>query len=134
MSKKPTSGNTTVTIGNSYGTTVVGHGNSVSVSAAFANTGTMISHVESTELKTALTSLEQLIRQLVQRFPDDADKQAIANKAEAMTKEAIAPKPDKSMLKVTGRGLVEAAKTMADLAAPIATAVAAVLSLLGASL
>jgi hypothetical protein len=103
----------------------------INVAGTFINTGKIISGVGNTELKSALEALHDQAKQLAERLPEDADKEGVANRTEALTKAATAAKPDKSMLKVTGEGLIEAAKTVAGMAGPIATAVGAVLGIFG---
>jgi hypothetical protein len=105
----------------------------INVAGTFTNNGTIISSVGDQQLQAALTSLNGLAKQLADKLPDD-QKEAIANKAEALTKAAAASKPDKSMIEFTGKGLVEAAKSVAEMAAPIATAVGAILGIFGLGL
>ena len=103
----------------------------INVAGTFVNTGNIISKSDNNELKTALGSLKTLTEQLTSKLPEPAKQQGVANKLEALTKEATSPEPDHSMLKVTGQGLIDAAKTVAEMAAPIAKAVGAVLGILG---
>jgi len=62
----------------------------------------------------------------------DAPKaQAVSRDLETFVKEVTSPQPCKDWLKVTGQGLVEAAKTVAEMSGPVVTAVAAVLKIFG---
>jgi hypothetical protein len=85
-------------------------------------------------LKQALTALAQQVDALTKKTSDPAAQEAAARKLKQLTEEAAAPKPDKDFLKVTGKGLVEAAKAVAEMAAPIATAVGTVLGIFGIAL
>lgn len=106
----------------------------INVAGTFVNTGKIIAGTQDSELKTALETLHDLTKKLAEQKPDASDKEQVANQAEALAKAAVAAKPDKSMLQVTGKGLIEAAKTVAGMAGPIATAVGAVLGILGVAL
>ena len=101
------------------------------MAGAFVNTGNIISGVGNSQIKTALEALHDQAKPLAEKLPEDADKEGVANKTEALTKAATAAKPGKAMLKVTGEGLIEAAQTVAGMAGPIATAVGAVLGMFG---
>ena len=50
----------------------------------------------------------------------------------SFVEEASASKPNRSLLKVTGKGLIEAANAVAEMVQPISKAVKVVLSLFGA--
>ena len=50
---------------------------------------------------------------------------------ENFTAQAAAPKPSPKILQVTGQGLIDAAKNVAELVAPITTTVNFVLKLMG---
>jgi hypothetical protein len=81
------------------------------------------------DLKAKLLDLGKLVEQLVAKAPPEAQEQA-AKSLDVLTKEATSKKPDRRWYEVSGEGLIEAAKTVADMAAPITTAVKAVLALL----
>ena len=103
----------------------------INVAGTFVNNGTIINGIGDTKLKSATEALNKLAEQLAAKLPDVADKEAVANKTQAIVREAAAKKPDADLLKVTGKGLIEAARTVAEMAKPIATAVGAVLGILG---
>ena len=86
------------------------------------------------DLSEALTSLTQKVDELTRKTADPAAQEVATRKLKQLTEEAASPKPDTEMLKVTGKGLVEAAKAVAEMAAPIATAVGAVLGIFGITL
>ncbi|MEM9065774.1 MAG: hypothetical protein AAGB51_09830 [Planctomycetota bacterium] len=76
--------------------------------------------------------LEDLIKQvaaLAEEINDQDDADAAGRKLETFTKEANAAKPDKNLLKLTGDGLVEAAKTVGKMVGPITKTVTALLAL-----
>lgn len=81
------------------------------------------------ELKKRLTELNQLVDQFVKKAPPEAQEKAAMN-LEMLTKQATAKKPDRAWYDVSASGLIEAAKFVAELAAPITTAVKAVGALL----
>src|SRR5207249_4695140 len=81
------------------------------------------------EMKARLTELNKLVEQLVQKVPADVQEKAAKN-LDVLTKEATSKKPDRAWYELSATGLLEAAKTVAELAAPITTAVKAVLALL----
>ena len=66
---------------------------------------------------------------MVTKVPPDIQEKA-AKHLDVLTKEATATKPDPDYFNVSANGLIEAAKTVAEMAATIATAVKAVLALL----
>jgi hypothetical protein len=83
------------------------------------------------DLKKALTELTLQVQDLTRKTADPQAQEAAARKLKQLAEEAASPKPDKDLLKVTGKGLVEAAKAVAGMAGPIATAVGAVLGIFG---
>ena len=103
----------------------------INVAGTFVNNGTIIAGAADAKLKSAMEDLNKLAEQLAGKLPDAGDKEAVANKTQALVREAAAKKPDHDMLKITGKGLVEAAKAVAEMATPIATAVGAVLGIFG---
>lgn len=52
----------------------------------------------------------------------------MANRLETFTKEATSAKPDEDFLKITGEGLIEAAKAVAGMADPIFQVVTKILA------
>jgi hypothetical protein len=103
----------------------------INVAGTFVNNGTIIAGAADAKLKSAMEDLNKLAEQLAAKLPDVGDKEVVANKTQALVREAAAKKPDTDILKITGKGLVEAAKAVAEMAAPIATAVGAVLGIFG---
>ena len=73
----------------------------------------------STNDENARKDLEKLIKQLseaLEKIPAEKmeDAQAVAETAKALVDSAKAEKPNKSMLKITGEGLKQAAQNLAD--------------------
>jgi hypothetical protein len=62
-----------------------------------------------------------------------SEAQAAARDLETLVSEATVDKPRPSILRVTGEGLIEAAKTVAEMAGPISVAVQAIFGLFGIS-
>lgn len=111
-----------------------GSSGQVNVGGTFVNNGTIITSIGDPKIQEATQALNKLAEQLAAKLIDAGDKERVANKTEAFVREAAAKKPDPELLKVTGKGLVEAAKTVAEMAAPIANAVMVVLGLFGLAL
>lgn len=86
------------------------------------------------ELQEALKQLSQTVSELQDAVADPEHKARVGRYLDNLAAEAKAEKPDQSLLKVSGEGLIEAAKTVATMAAPVATAVKVVLGLLGMAL
>jgi hypothetical protein len=82
-------------------------------------------------------NVRDLLRELVGQVARLCEKlegpkaQATSGSLESFVKEVTAPHPSEDWLRITGKGLIEAAKTVAELAAPVATAVSSVLKLFG---
>ena len=62
---------------------------------------------------------------------DKVKSQQIARDLGTFTQEATSENAREGILKVTGEGLIQAAKTVAEMTAPVTTAVTAILNLLG---
>lgn len=86
---------------------------------------------KSDELQACLSQLLSLSQRLAERAPHS--KQALLSDAQTLAAEAQSPTPDKKKIGVTAKGLIEAARTVGDLAVPITKAVRAVLALIGMS-
>lgn len=111
-----------VTIGNNSG--------QVNVDSTFTNSTNIIGSTDAGELKTALEQLLAATRQLAAQLPE-AQREQVAKRTETIAREAASSQPDKEILGISAKGLIDAAKTVAELAKPIATAVGAVLGILG---
>lgn len=80
-------------------------------------------------LKQELKNLTARVADLAKRLPAEEAEQ-VTRDLVTLTSEATAAKPRKALYDVTASGLLEAAKTVAEMAAPVTTAVKAVLALL----
>jgi len=83
-----------------------------------------------TDVQEALINLTNTVATMVEKLDADTQSQT-AKKLKMLTEEATEPKPDKSTLEFSGKGLIEAAKTVADMVGPVTTAVKGVLALFG---
>lgn len=80
-------------------------------------------------LKQALKTLTVEVAKLVKELPPD-DAETASKNLEVLTSEAVSRKPRKDWYDLSANGLLDAAKTVASLAAPVTTAVKAVIALL----
>jgi hypothetical protein len=85
------------------------------------------------DLRDRVAELHELVAHLVGRLqatsPEEAEE--VADTLASFTDEAGKEKPNKVTLRSLGNGIVEVAKTVAEVATPIATAVTAVLKVFG---
>jgi len=77
------------------------------------------------KLKAAAVEVANLAKKLP---PEDAEK--VSKDLETLTSEAVSKNPRKEWYELSAKGIVEAAKTVAEMAAPVTAAVKAVLALL----
>lgn len=87
---------------------------------------------ERQNLAKALDDLRSVVTKLAERLPAKEAEQ-VSRDLKAITQEAVSEEPRKPWYELSGKGLIEAAKTVAEMATPVATAVTAVLSLLSGS-
>lgn len=80
-------------------------------------------------LKAALKELTLQVASLAKQLPAE-DAERVSKDLGMLTAEAVSKTPRKQWYELSASGLIEAAKTVADLAAPMTTAVKAVLALL----
>jgi hypothetical protein len=90
----------------------------------------VVNNMASPDLKAALEQLLTASGKLADALPL-AERGKIAALTKEIVDEATAPTPDNAKLLVSKDGLIEAAKTVAGMAPSIATAVSAVLAILG---
>ncbi len=83
----------------------------------------------SDELKEKLKALTIEVTNLAKQLPPET-AEAVTKDLEVLTNEATSQQPRKAWYELSASGLIEAAKTVAEMAAPVSTAVAAVLALL----
>ncbi len=82
-----------------------------------------------TELKEHLEKLNAAVKEMIQRLPEAEQKQA-AQDLQTLTDEALSEKPRRKWYELSADGLIEAAKTVGEIAAPVITAAKAVLAFL----
>lgn len=111
----------TITVGTNTGQIIA--------DSSFTNSTNIIQQTATGELKTALEQLLSMSKQLAQKLPEE-QREEVCKRTETLAREATSTKPDKSILSISAAGLIEAAKTVAEMAKPIATSVAAVLAIL----
>lgn len=112
---------------------VSGSGNTfgqINIETSFSNATNVVNQAAAGPLKDALEQLLAATRQLVDRLPADQREDAAKN-AEAIAREAASKKPHAGILSISAKGLLEAATAVAEMAKPVATAVGAVLGILG---
>jgi hypothetical protein len=84
------------------------------------------------ELKKAVAVLHEEVKNLVAKLPPNSpQREEVISNLETLTEQASKPKPLGNVLKVTGKGLIEAAQTVAEMVGPISTAVIGVLKIFG---
>lgn len=120
-----------------YISVTIGSGNNfygpITVAKNIENSFNTAGTASNVEIKEALQKLTESITDLCKKV-DTEEQETVSRKLNMLTEEAVAKNPDKSILKVTGEGLIDAAKTVAGLVGPVTTAVKGVLSLLGINL
>lgn len=80
-------------------------------------------------LKEALKALTTQVAELAKRLPPE-QAEAVSKDLSTLAAEAVSKEPRKRWYELSAEGLVDAAKTVAEMAAPVTTAVGAVLALL----
>jgi hypothetical protein len=80
-------------------------------------------------VKQALTKLTELVDQLQQDVADKETRDTLNSDLQALVTEATKAEPRRKWLKLSGEGLIDAAKTVASMTKPITTAVAGLLKL-----
>lgn len=95
-----------------------------------------VSYIAASETKDAAirSALEDLVKEatkLVERLEDNNQKTAASSQLKMLVEEAKKPTPDRWTLDVSSKGLIDAAKTVAELTVPVTAAIRTVLSLFG---
>lgn len=81
------------------------------------------------ELKQHLQKLNEAVKEMIQRLPETQQKQA-AQDLQTLTDEALSKEPRRKWYELSAEGLIEAAKTVGEIAGPVITAAQAVLAFL----
>lgn len=82
------------------------------------------------EIKDQLEKLHQAVAEMAQHLPTGKAREA-ASDLETLSKETISESPRKKWYDLSAEGLIEAAKTVGDIATPVVTCVKAILGILG---
>jgi hypothetical protein len=120
--------NVTINLGNGStftGPVSVGENIRVSYSAATSASGD--------QLRQRLEEVVGLVSKLTEAIDSVDKKNDVSVQLKSFVEEAKKDKPSKWMLDISSNGLLEAAKTVAEMAAPVTTAVKAVLELIAPS-
>jgi hypothetical protein len=80
-------------------------------------------------MKEALKELTAKVAELAKQLPPDK-AEPVSKDLLALTSEAVSKEPRKAWYELSANGLLEAAKTVAEMTGPVTTAVKAVLALL----
>lgn len=83
---------------------------------------------EKKNLQALLKALHAETAKLIEALPDKDEAERTARNLRNLTEEATAKKPDRKWFEVSAEGLLEAAKAVASLTAPVTAAVRAVLA------
>lgn len=105
----------------------------VAIGQSIQQTVTLASSAANDDLRNELESLTQLTSKLIEAIPSIDDKEIVAATLKQLVQAATKQTASPGAVKITGAGLIEAAKAVAELSAPIATSVLAILKLLSLS-
>jgi hypothetical protein len=86
--------------------------------------------VQNDELKTRLESVVAQVSKLIETIQSEEAKNDVSAQLQSFVQEAKKEKPSKKLLSITSDGLIEAAKSVAAFAGPVAAAVKAVMTLI----
>jgi len=84
---------------------------------------------QQTTIENELQKLNAAVDELAKKLPPDQATQ-VKNDLATLTNEAKSPAPRRSMFDISAKGLLEAAKFVAEMASPIGSAIAALTTLL----
>lgn len=90
---------------------------------------TVVNSGAGADIQAAMTQLSAAIEKLLPKV-GESDQSTIADSVDILAKQAVKPKPDQDFVRTAGTKLIEIAKTVTELATPVATAVNAVLGVL----
>ena len=101
----------------------------VAVGETIQQTFSMVGSVDNPGLREKLELLTKLATRLIELLPQDEDKVNTASVLKEVVEAANKKPTSASQIRIRGAGLIEAAKTVAEMSGPISTAVAAVVAL-----
>ena len=82
------------------------------------------------ELSQKLQTLIALVAKLADQLPPEQAEQ-LTKDLDSLSSEVVSTRPRREWYELSARGILEAARTVADMTAPVAKAIGDVLSLLG---
>jgi hypothetical protein len=101
----------------------------VAVGETITQTYSQAATTSDPELRRKLEELVAEVSQLIENLADDGTKEAVSHDLEAFVKNAKSTSPSSQLLNIKGAGLIEAAKTVAEMAGPIASTIRTILGL-----
>ena len=87
------------------------------------------SSAASEQIKEKLKEITEAVADMCNHLPED-EARAAARDLDSLTKEVISSKPRRKWYQINAEGLIEAAKTVGELGAPVITAVSSLLALI----
>lgn len=84
-----------------------------------------------TGLRDSLGKLVRSASAMIEQLTDAKRKEEASEQLKTLTEQAASVRPSKWLIETSGKGLIEAAKTVAEMCEPVTTSVRAVLALLG---
>ena len=114
---------------NIIGSTIHGDVNTVAAETVQNSFNRVEGSAAGDELKTALKELHGAVGEMLKQLPPEK-QQETARDLETLAQEAVSPTPRRKWYELSAEGLLEAAKTVGEMAGPVVTAVKAVIGLL----
>lgn len=102
----------------------------LAVGQTISQTYNKIAGVEDSGLRKKLEEMVIQVGKLIEKLDSDESKTEVSEQLSTFVEQAKKEKPSKKLIEVTSDGMLEAAKTVASLAAPVTVAVKSVLDLL----
>lgn len=116
-----------VTINLGEGATFTGP---VSIGENIKSSFSVASKLEKEELKTNLQELIKQVGELIEQIPSDEEKKIVSEQLKSLVEEAEKDKPNKWLIDVSSKGILDASKTFVDLVSPISTIVKNIISII----
>jgi hypothetical protein len=111
------------------GSTIHGDVNTVAAKVVHDSFQRIEAAARDDDLKVALKSLTEAVTEMLKALPQGKQEEA-ARDLEALVQEAVSPTPRRKWYELSAEGLLEAARTVGDMAGPVITGVKGVLALL----
>ncbi len=116
-----------VTINLGEGATFTGP---VSVGENIKSSFSVVNKLEKKKLKTNLHELIKQVGRLIEEIPSNEEKEIVSEQLKSLVEEAKKDKPNKWLINVSSKGILEASKTFVDLVSPISTIIKNVISII----